>query len=148
MTRADLTYQQGLNPMWSRKHKLDFYWPAFANLGEQPILNKELVYGTDSAINEEVFAYQEAWAPYRYRQSFLTGKFRSNTPGGSLDSWHLAQNFATLPTLSLGFLQENAPMARVEAVHTEPDFIADFYFNYICARPMPTYSIPGLTSRF
>ena len=148
--RADLTYQQGLGRIWSRRTRLDYFWPAFANLGERPILNQELMY-LDSAThtdNKAAWGYQESWADYRYKPSYLTGKFRSNTPGGSLDPWHLAQYFTTRPTLSEGFIQENAPFDRVVALSTEPTFIGDFYFHLICARPMPTYSIPGLSSHF
>nr|AOV86355.1 putative capsid VP1 [uncultured virus] len=144
--RADLNYQQGLNRMWSRQTRYDFYWPVFSHLGEQAVLNQE-IYAQGTSADQDVFGYQEAWAEYRYKPSLVTGLFRSNA-AGTLDSWHLAQNFTTLPTLSPSFIVENPPMARIEAVVNEPDFIFDSYFQYHCARPMPVYSVPGLIDHF
>lgn len=146
--RADLHYQQGIPKMWLRETKYDFYWPAFANLGEQAILNKE-IYAQDwpNAQNDEVFGYQERWAEYRYKPSQVTGLMRSNATG-SLDLWHLAQEFGSLPVLDSDFIEENPPMDRVMAVPDEPDFIFDSYFSIKCARPMPVYSIPGLVDHF
>ena len=132
--------------MWNRETKFDFYWPVFSHLGEQAILNKEIyTQGTSDDIG--VFGYQERYAEYRYKPSQITGLFRSN-PTGSLDIWHLAQDFGSLPTLNTTFIQENPPMERVEAVSTEPDFIFDGFFSYICARPMPVYAVPGLVDHF
>lgn len=147
--RADLTYQQGLNRMFSRSTRFDFYWPALAHLGEQSVLNKE-IYAQGSAAptaDEGVFGYQERYAEYRYKPSIITGKFRS-TYATPLDMWHLAQEFGSLPTLGSTFIQEDLPMARVKAVTTEPDFLLDVAFNLTCARPMPVYSVPGLIDHF
>ncbi|AXH77735.1 MAG: major capsid protein [Microviridae sp.] len=144
--RADVTYQQGLNRMWSRRSLFDFYWPTLAHLGEQPILNKE-IYTQGTAQDDEVFGYQERYAEYRYKPSFITGKLRSTDPQ-SLDVWHLAQKFDNLPTLSQDFIEENPPINRVIAVQNEPQFFADFYFNFSCSRPMPVYSVPGLVDHF
>jgi len=144
--RADLTYQQGLNRMWSRQTRFDYYWPALSQLGEQAVLNKE-IYAQGTSVDDEVFGYQERYAEYRYRPSTITGKFRSND-AQSLDTWHLSQDFASLPLLNDEFIEEDVPMSRVLAVTDEPNFILDAYFNFICARPMPTYSIPTLGSRF
>lgn len=144
--RADINYQQGLNRMWSRQTRFDYYWPAFSHLGEQAVLNKE-IYAQGSSADEEVFGYQERYAEYRYKPSIITGRFRSNATQ-SLDAWHLAQDFANLPTLSSEFIVEDPPMDRVLAVNTEPDFIFDCEFSYICARPMPVYSVPGLMDHF
>lgn len=144
--RADVTYQQGLNRMWSRRSLFDFYWPTLAHLGEQPILNKE-IYTQGNAQDDEVFGYQERYAEYRYKPSFITGKLRSTDPQ-SLDVWHLAQKFDNLPTLSQDFIEENPPINRVIAVQNEPQFFADFYFNFSCSRPMPVYSVPGLVDHF
>lgn len=144
--RADVTYQQGLNRMWSRRSLFDFYWPTLAHLGEQPILNKE-IYTQGTAQDDEVFGYQERYAEYRYKPSFVTGKLRSTDPQ-SLDVWHLAQKFDNLPTLSQDFIEENPPINRVIAVQNEPQFFADFYFNFSCSRPMPVYSVPGLVDHF
>lgn len=140
--RADLNYQQGLNRMFSRRTRWDFYWPSLAHLGEQAVLNKE-IYAKNDANDSLVFGYQERYAEYRYKPSVITGKFRSSDPG-SLDVWHLAQDFASLPALNASFIQENPPIARVVAVPTEPHFLFDAYFDLKTARPMPTYSVPGL----
>ena len=139
---ADLTYQQGLNRLFSRRDRWDFYWPALANIGEQATKNKELYYQGTSA-DENTFGYQEAWAELRYKPSQITGRFRSNY-AQTLDSWHLAQEFSSLPVLNSSFIEENPPIDRVVAVTTEPDLIMDWYFDYVCTRPMPVYSIPGL----
>lgn len=144
--RADLTYQQGIERMWSRRTRYDFYWPAFAGLGEQAVLNKEIYFdGTEA--DEEVFGYQERFAEYRYKPSRITGKFRSTDPQ-TLDYWHLSQEFATRPTLSDTFIQDNPPVDRVIAVPSEPHFLLDCYFQMRCARPMPVYGVPGLIDHF
>lgn len=144
--RADLTYQQGLNRMWSRSTKFDMYWPTFAHLGEQAILNKE-IYAQGSTKDDEAFGYQERYAEYRYFPSQITGKFRS-TYAQPLDNWHLAQKFDNLPALSSEFIEENPPISRVIAVPSEPQFLLDCWFNMSCVRPMPVYSVPGLVDHF
>ena len=145
--RADLNYQSGLNRMWSRSTRFDFYWPALSHLGEQAVLNKE-IYAQGTGDDDEVFGYQERYAEYRYKPSLITGPFRSQATG-SLDSWHLAQDFGgTPPSLNSSFIVENAPMSRVEAVANGYDFIFDAQFSYHCARPMPVYSVPGLIDHF
>lgn len=144
--RADLTYQQGLDRKFSRKTRFDFYWPALAHLGEQAILNKE-IYAQGTAVDEQVFGYQERYAEYRYFPSKITGKFRSSDPQ-SMDVWHLSQKFENLPTLSSQFIKDNPPINRVVAVTTEPQFIMDSYIQLKCARPMPVYGVPGLVDHF
>ena len=147
--RADLTYQQGLNRMFSRATRYDYYWPALSHLGEQAVLNKE-IYAQGSGnptADAGVFGYQERFAEYRYKPSIITGKFRS-TYAQSLDVWHLAQEFGSLPTLGNTFIQENPPMNRVKALTTEPDFLLDVAFNLTSARPMPVYSVRGLIDHF
>lgn len=144
--RADLTYQQGLNRMWSRKSRFDFYWPVLAHLGEQAVLNKE-IYAQGTADDDKVFGYQERYAEYRYYPGQITGKFRSTDPE-PLDSWHLAQMFSSLPTLSAQFIQDDPPVKRVIAVQDEPQFLFDSYIRLKCARPMPVYSVPGLVDHF
>ncbi|AXH77993.1 MAG: major capsid protein [Microviridae sp.] len=146
MVRADLSYQQGLPRMLSRRTRYDYYWPAFSHLGEQAVLNKEIYY-QGTAQDDEVFGYQERWAEYRYYPSKITGKYRSTDPQ-SLDFWHLAQEFTTLPVLSAAFIEENPPIDRVIAVPSEPQFLFDSHFNMKCTRPMPTYSVPGLIDHF
>jgi hypothetical protein len=144
--RADLTYQQGLNRMWSRQGRFDFYWPVLAHLGEQAVLNKE-IYAQGTADDDKVFGYQERYAEYRYYPGQITGKFRSTDPQ-PLDSWHLAQKFSSLPTLSSQFIQDTPPVERVIAVQDEPQFLFDSYIRLKCARPMPVYSVPGLVDHF
>ena len=144
--RSDLTYQQGLNKMFSREDRLDFYWPALANIGEQAVKNKE-IFAQGNATDEETFGYQERFAEYRYKPSTIHGQFRSNCTA-PLDAWHLSQDFASLPTLSSTFIEDNPPIDRVTAVNTEPQFIADFYHELRCARPMPLYGVPGMMDHF
>jgi len=144
--RADLNYQQGLNRMFSRSTRYDFYWPALSHLGEQAVLNKE-IYAKADANDNLTFGYQERYAEYRYKPSVITGKFRS-TASGNIDQWHLAQEFSSLPALNSTFIVENPPMDRILAVNTEPHFLFDAYFKLKCARPMPTYSVPGLIDHF
>ena len=143
VVRTDQTYQQGIERMWSRKGRYDYYWPVLANIGEQAILNKE-IYAQGNAKDEEAFGYQEAWADYRYKPSKVTGLFRSNA-AQSLDAWHYAQDYDALPTLSTAWMEQNdTEMKRTLAVQSQPDFIADFYFMNKTTRCMPVYSIPGL----
>ena len=144
--RADITYQQGLNRMWSRRQLFDFYWPTLAHLGEQVVYNKE-IYAQGTADDNGVFGYQERYAEYRYKPSMITGKLRS-TDAQSLDIWHLAQKFDSLPKLNQDFIEENPPIARVVAVQNEPQFFADFWFDLKTSRPMPVYSVPGLVDHF
>lgn len=146
--RADMTYQQGLNKMWSRQTRYDFYWPVLSHLGEQPILNREIfAVGSGGATDDQVFGYQERYAEYRYRPSVVTGKMRSNATG-SLDAWHLAYDFDVLPVLNETFIHEAPPIERIVAVPSEPHFICDLHFDLKCTRPMPTYSVPGLIDHF
>lgn len=149
--RADLSYQQGLPRMYSRRTKYDFYWPQLANLGEQAVLNKEIyAQGADvkdddgNPVDDNVFGYQERWAEYRYHYNMITGKMRSADPQ-SLDVWHLAQEFSALPVLNQSFIEEAVPIDRVVAVTDEPSVILWGQFNLKCARPMPLYSVPGLS---
>lgn len=144
--RADLTYQQGINRMWSRRGRFDFYWPALSHIGEQSVLSKE-IFSDGTAGDDSVFGYQERYAEYRYKDSKITGEFRSTYPQ-SLDSWHLSQDFSSRPTLSQTFIEENPPFARVVAVQNEPIFIGDFFFKMRCARPMPVYGVPGMIDHF
>ena len=144
--RADMTYQQGTSRMWNRRTRYDFYWPAFSHLGEQPVLNKE-IFTQNTLDDDKVFGYQERYAEYRYYPSMITGKFRSTYPQ-TLDVWHLAQKFETLPTLSEDFIVENPPVDRVIAVPSEPHFLMDMLFDIKATRPMPVYGVPGLIDHF
>lgn len=144
--RADLNYQQGLNKMWSRKTRFDFYWPSLAHLGEQAVLNKEIyLQGTDE--DDEVFGYQERYAEYRYHPSQITGQLRS-TCAEPLDYWHLAQKFTSLPKLNAEFIEDNPPIERAIAVQNYPQFVFDSYVSCKCVRPMPVYSVPGMIDHF
>ena len=146
MLRADLNYQQGLNRMFSRSTKFDYYWPALSHIGEQAVYNKE-IYAQGTSADNDVFGYQERWAEMRYKPSLVTGQFRSNyaTP---LDTWHLAQDFDALPVLGADFIQEDPPVDRVIAVPSEPHVLFDSFTQLRCARPMPLYSVPGLIDHF
>ena len=146
--RADITYQQGLNRMFSRSTRYDFYYPSLAHIGEQSVLNKE-IYADASANDDLVFGYQERFAEMRYKPSTITGKFRSND-ASSLDVWHLSEDFSSLPALNSTFIESNAgdPIDRVIATPTEPHFLFDGYFNYRHIRPMPVYGVPGLIDHF
>jgi Capsid protein (F protein). len=147
--RADLSYQQGLRKMWSRQTRYDYYFPVFAHLGEQAVLNRE-IYVTGTTSDDDVFGYQERWAEYRYHPSMITGLFRS-TSAGTIDGWHLSQRFTSTPSLSPTFIEDNPPMERVLAVGEEADgqqFIFDSIFDVKATRPMPMYSVPGLIDHF
>lgn len=147
--RADLTYQQGLPKMFSRRTRLDFYEPLLNGLGEQAVLNKEIfAQGNDVAplgviTDNQPFGYQERFSEYRFKNSVITGLFRS-TATGTIDIWHLSQKFAALPGLNSAFITENVPMARVLAVNTEPSFLMDASFSVNHVRPMPIRSNPGI----
>lgn len=144
--RADLNYQQGLRRMWSRLTRYDFYMPEFAMLGEQAVLNKE-IYVRGDANDDLVFGYQERWAEYRYFPTLVTGQFRS-TSALTLDIWHLAQRFTSLPTLNSTFIQDDPPVDRVIAVPTQPQFLMDIFMRCRTVRPLPLYSVPGLIDHF
>ncbi len=132
--------------MFSRSTRFDYYWPALSHIGEQAVLSKE-IFTDNSQFDEDVFGYQERYAEYRYKPSKITGLFRSNA-AGTLDIWHLSQDFATRPTLSDTFIEENPPIDRIIAVPTEPHFLFDSHTKLKCARPMPVYGVPGLIDHF
>lgn len=147
--RTRQTYQYGLNRMWSRRDMIDYYFPEFAHIGEQPLLNKEL-YATGTDTDDEVFGYQEAWAEYRQNHSYITGAYRSNY-AQTLDSWHYAEKLDSLPTLSAEFMSQSTQVIdRTLAVTSEVEdqFLCDFEFNMTCVLPMPMYSVPGFGLRF
>lgn len=145
VARYEHTYQQGINRFWTKKSRTDFYLPVLANIGEQPVLNRE-IYAQGTAVDEEVFGYQEAWADYRYKPSIVTGEMRSNH-NKSLDSWHFADDYDALPHLSSDWINEDkAPVDRALAVQSSVanQIFADFFIQNETTRPMPVYSIPGL----
>lgn len=157
VARYDHTYQQGLARMWSRKDRLDYYWPVLAHLGNQATLNKEIycqgsnvVDANGDIVDDQVFGYQEAWAEYRYRPNYVTGMMRSSA-NQSLDIWHLGDDYSQLPTLSSGWIQEDKNnIDRVLAVQsgTAPQLFMDIYIKNYCTRCMPYYSVPGLIDHY
>lgn len=143
--RADITYQQGLNRMWWRSTRYDFFWPKLQELGEQVVFKGELF--TNGTTDTDPFGYQERYAEYRYKPSEIHGKFKSSDPQ-SLDFWHMAQEFAGPPSLNAAFIESSTPIERAIAVPSEPHLLADFFFQLTCARPMLTYSVPASLGRF
>lgn len=147
--RTDLSYQQGINKTWLRQTREEFYWPTFAHLGEQAVLNKE-IYAQGTESDDQVFGYQERYAECRYHPSIITGKMRS-TYAQSVDVWHFAQKFNALPALNGEFIQDQASyqaIKRISAVQSEPQFYLDAYLDLKCARPMPVYGVPGMLDHF
>ncbi|AXH77136.1 MAG: major capsid protein [Microviridae sp.] len=151
--RSDITYQQGIDRFWSRKTRYDFYWPALAHLGEQAVLNQEILWqsptvpGTPEPANVAAFGYQERYAEYRYKPSRITGVFNSIAMN-SLDVWHLGTHFSIPPVLNPSFIVDAPPIARIVAVPSEPHFLLDCWFDLKCSRPMPVYSVPGMMDHF
>lgn len=140
--RADLTYQDGTDRMWYNSTKYDFYWPDFAHVGEQAVLQREIL-TTGTASDTNVWGYVPAFDHYRYKPSKVTGLFRTNATG-TLDSWTLTQDLSGGVALNSTFIQENPPTTRVKATVGDPDFLADIWHNYIHVRPLPINGIPGL----
>lgn len=140
--RADLNYQQGIDRMWTRNTRYDFYWPEFAHLGEQAILQKELIATGVPVDDNKIFGYAERYGDYKMRHGKISGALRSNYPQ-SLDNWHLAQEFSTSTNLNGVFVEENPPIGRTVAVPSEKIFIADTFLELKCTRPMPVHAIPG-----
>lgn len=140
--RADLTYQQGIDRHFSRRTRYDYYWPTLAHLGEQEIKLKE-IYAQGTTDDDTIFGYQERYSEYRYKNSYITGKFRSSDPQ-SLDVWHLSQYFENAPRLNSEFIEEKPPIKRVLAVQDEPEFMLDCYFDLESFRELPVYGSPGL----
>ena len=153
--RADITYSQGLDRHWTRQTRYDFYWPALATIGEQTVPTIELYCqnpsvdtgSTGTPDNEKVFGYQERYAEYRYKNSLITGVFRPNATT-SLESWHLSQEFTSLPTLNQTFIESSTPIDRAIAVPSEPHIIYDSFVENTSIRPMPMYGIPGMIDHF
>ncbi len=145
--RADQTYSQGYDRMWSKQTRYDFFYPVLSGIGEQSVLNKEL-WSDGSANDELVFGYQERYGEYRFMPNRLTSLMRPDA-SGTLAAWNLSEDFSALPTLGSSFITANlgTPLDRAIAIPTQPHFIADFYFDIKAARPMPTFGIPGNLDR-
>lgn len=146
--RGDITYSQGVERYWNKATRFDFMHPVLANIGEQAVLNQEIYYQNSSA-DTDVFGYMPRYDEYRYKPSRVTGLFRPDA-ASNIDEWHLSEQFSSLPTLGSTFIESNTaePLDRALAVPSEPQFIGDFYFDYICARPMPIHGVPGNLDRF
>lgn len=149
VARYDHTYQQGLERMWTRSDRFDFYWPSLANIGEQPVYKRE-IFANGSDQDKQVFGYQEAWAEYRYKPNRVAGEMRSNVTN-TLDVWHLADDYATAPSLSEGWIKEDSNnLNRCLAVNEKisNQLWADIFVKNTSVRPMPIYSIPGLIDHY
>lgn len=148
--RADLTYQQGIEKMWKRSTRYDFYYPVFQGLGEQIIRNDEIFHtdGNDTT-NEAAFGYQERYAEYRYKPSKITGQFRSDA-ATNYDEWHYSEDFASVPSLNNSFIEDNSDTVidRTIATPAEPQIIYDSYINLKSIRPMPVFGVPGYIDHF
>lgn len=151
VVRAEHSYSQGINRMWTRQHRLDYYWPTLAHLGEQPVYNYEIYLNASNAqngVNNEVFGYQERWAEYRYLPNIISGEMRPDY-SQSLDVWHYGDDYSATPVLSQQWLEEPTTyVARTLAVQNQDQILADFNTQIIATRPMPTYSVPGLVDHF
>ncbi|AXL14440.1 major capsid protein [Microviridae sp.] len=145
--RSDQTYQRGLDRMWSRETRYDYYWPALSHLGEQAIKNKEIYLEVGDESADEIWGYQERYAEYRYQPGRITGKFRSEDTA-SLDVWHLSQDWTEMPVLNGFFVLDIPPIDRVVAVPSEPDFLVDAWHDVKATRPMPVYAVPGMVDHF
>lgn len=142
--RCEHTYQQNIERLLHRQTKYDFYWPALSNISEQPIFEYE-IFAQGTADDDDVFGYQEAWADYRYAQNRISGELNSDY-AQPLDMWHYGDDYTTAPTLSDEWIKEpQTNLARTLAVQDQDQFICDFYFDQTWVRPMPVYSVPGLT---
>lgn len=149
VARQNHSYDQGLNRMWSRRRRLDIYWPSLAHLGEQAVLNKE-IFAQGNTTDNETFGFQERWAEYKYKPNLNTGAFRT-TYAQSLDSWHYGDSYATLPGLNQAWIEETKDyLDRTLAVTSsvEDQYLADILVDIQATRPMPLYSIPGLVDHY
>ena len=145
--RADLSYSQGVERMWTKSTRYDYYWPTLAHIGEQAILNQEIYCTTNTVQNAAVFGYTGRYNEYRYKSSQLSGLMNPQA-ASNVAYWHLSQSFGALPVLGNTFIVENAPMSRIKAITAVPDFVIDMEFNYKCARPMSVDAIPGWVDHF
>lgn len=144
--RGEVSYQQGLHRMWTKRTRYDFAYPVFAGLGEQVVRQDEIFLTDTQEDNETVFGYQERYAEYRYRQSLISGEFRSDI-AGTQDFYHLAQFFNDPPVLDVsgGFVESVVPITRVlSAGELATQFYADILFNQRFTRPLPVHGTPGL----
>ena len=145
--RGDISYQQGIDRDWSKQTRYDIYWPVLSQIGEQAVMDQEIYWVTGA--DATVFGYQERYAEYRYKQSKITGKFNSDA-AGTLDVFHLAEEFTSAPSLDSTFIESNTgtPLDRTISVPSEPQFLLEMFIDMRCARPMPLYGVPGNLDHF
>lgn len=159
--RYDHSYQQGLERMFFRSGRFDYYWPVLAHIGEKPVFKCELYWtGRNHLVNNSygvgynypvsVFGYQEAWAEYRYKPNYITGQMRSSYRE-SLDFWHFGDVYEEVPTLSADWIREDkANVDRTLAVQSSVSnqIFGDIFVKCTATRPLPLYSIPGMIDHF
>ena len=151
--RADITYQQGQDRMWNRRTRYDYFWPTYAHLGEQSILNREIYAnlpdGTGAAQKDGVFGYVPRHDEYRFKKSLICADLRSyngnSVNASTVDLWHLSEAFSSQPVLNTTFMEVRVPLDRCISVPAQPHFIVDAFFDLKCARVMPVFGVPGLT---
>ena len=133
-------YQQGVPKHWKKLDKFDYYWPSFANIGEQPIYNEE-IYHQNNATDAEVFGYTPRYAEYKYIPSTVHGTFRT-----SLDFWHMGRIFSTKPTLNADFIEcDSAEVDRVFNVPSGEEHLYVYLHNEVKAtRLMPYFGTPTI----
>jgi hypothetical protein len=146
VTRADLTYQEGIERMWTQSTRFDFFTPELESIGEQETYTYELFYtdetsGIDGTTNQTIFGYNPRYEQYRMQKSQITGRFRSNATA-TFDPWHLSRVFGSAPSLNSTFMEETAPMTRIKATSGDPDYLLDSYFDLVATRPMKMYGVP------
>jgi hypothetical protein len=143
--RADITYQQGIDRLWNRSTRYDFYWPELARIGEQEVLNKEIWYDDGTpANNDNTFGYVPRNDEYRFHKSLITGQMRTAS-AVNFDEYHLSESFASAPSLNQTFIEDQTPMDRIKKVTANtPDFLMDMFFSLQCVRPMPIHGVPGM----
>lgn len=148
VVRAQHTYQQGLSRMWTRRRLLDYYQPSLAHIGNQPVYNYE-IFAQGTATDNQVFGYKEAWAEYKFRPNRISGELMSQFPQ-SLDAWHYADDYSSLPVLSQNWLEETDELVgrTLATTNTSAQFIADFEIEQTVAAPMPVHCTPGLIDHF
>ena len=140
---SEITYQQGVARKFNKSSRWDYMNPAFWHLGDQAIYNKEIFLSADKSVNDAVFGYQERYRELREGISKVSGKMRSGIKD-SLDVWHLAEKFETLPKLNSTFIECHTPIERVLSAPDEPDIVLDIWFDIKATRPLPVVSDPSL----
>lgn len=148
--KSELSYSQGVARFWDRKTLYDFYNPAFAGLGEQAVLRREIFATGVPTDDNTVFGYQERYHELRTHYSGVRGLFRP-TAAGNIDEWHLSQVFSPAPTLSQTFIEDSPPMTRVLAAGSAANgmqYLADIHVRCEMTRPVPVYGTPVSLGRF